>query len=193
MWGSKGTLLSLLDRYPDTYEVEKGSNQERPQDLQYAKVIAVQDQGGVPFIRSGGCTKGCGACCTAIILPLDPDILNSPKFDDYMHWAELHGVRFIKQKNPLRLDSYGNEMDKLSAWIPIRCSELQEDKSCGLIGTPERPDMCGTFPLLPSTLGGLEEICTYTFTKVETKGAVWDEKQRILGEQAEKEKFKYEC
>ncbi len=185
--------MPLLDKYPSTYSVLPGSNQRRPEDLQFDRVLAVQDQGGVPFIRSGGCTKGCGACCEAMLLPLDPRILFNPAFDDYMHWAELHGVRFIKQKDPMSLDSYGKEMDKISAWIPLQCKELQEDKGCGLAGSPDRPVMCSNFPTLPSTLGGLEEICTYKFTLVEDKGAIWDMKQEIMKKQAEKEGFKYEC
>ncbi len=36
-------------------------------------LVAESKEGIVGYIRSGGCTAGCGACCQAFVIPLDPE------------------------------------------------------------------------------------------------------------------------
>lgn len=111
---------------------------------------------GKTYMRTGGCTLGCGACCEAVIIPLDPRLLTSGRFDDWRHWLELHDIRVIIDKDKHYLDAY----------IPARCRELQENKSCGLWESPERPDLCSRSPRVPEDLETIEDICTYKFSQI---------------------------
>ena len=106
--------------------------------------------------RRGGCAR-CGACCEAMIIPLDPRMLQSPKLGDWIQWAELHGCRILTDKDQGWFD----------LWVPNGCRELRYDGSCGLMfdGTPvpERPDMCARYPQGQEELVGVEHVCTYHF------------------------------
>ncbi len=109
------------------------------------------------YIRTGGCTDGCGACCESLFLPLKEGIEKSEGFEDYTKWLKLHGVILFRSNG------------ELQAHIPIQCEALTDDKRCGVYGTDERPDMCHDYPQHPAELTGLEDICTYQLHKVPTK------------------------
>ena len=113
--------------------------------------IVVEDHEGRKFVRSGGCTAGCGACCEFMILPLHPQLLKAEKakLDDYKLWASYHGV--VVYEAP----------DGLMARVPIACEKLDEDKRCSVFGTDERPNMCSRTPKVPLDIEGLEDVCTY--------------------------------
>ena len=112
---------------------------------------------GGGFIRKGGCTAGCGACCEFVILPLDPRILRAgrEKIIDFITWAELHGLSIYQSG------------DWVSCRIPLSCKHLVEDsdgdKHCGIMGQPERPKLCSRFPRFPVDLEGIQDVCAYTF------------------------------
>lgn len=109
------------------------------------------------YMRTGGCTPGCGACCEKVILPLDPRLRSNPhRFRDWVKWAELHGMTII------------DDGERLDVYIPIQCEALTDDKMCSLIdedgaNTPERPDMCGRYPQSPRELETVKNVCTYKF------------------------------
>ena len=102
--------------------------------------------------RTGGCTLGCGACCEALILPIHPGVLTSPRFEDWRKWVELHGIVLFSRVE-----------GSLSAHIPIACTALTEDKLCSLHGTKEKPEMCLRYPKTSEDLVSVEHICTYKF------------------------------
>ncbi|KKN55495.1 hypothetical protein LCGC14_0581700 [marine sediment metagenome] len=105
-------------------------------------------------LRTGGCTEGCGACCEKIIIPLDPRLRTHPqKFNDWVKWAELHGLIIIDDPEKGRLD----------AFMYIECEALTPDKECNLMGTSERPDLCAGFPARPDELESIRNVCSYEF------------------------------
>ncbi len=75
-------------------------------------LVAESKEGIVGYIRSGGCTAGCGACCQAFVIPLnsegrdvdgfldvhrgriqvpvDPIVIGKAGTDDWEHWLTLH-------------------------------------------------------------------------------------------------------
>jgi Fe-S-cluster containining protein len=109
--------------------------------------------------RTGNCRAECGACCEYMILPLHPNMLRhkGEKLDDWIKWAEYHGVEIIVDAKEIR------------AKVPLKCEKLQEDKSCGVYGTDERPRMCSTTPRHPLDMEGLEDVCSYKFEVLEAK------------------------
>lgn len=130
----------------------------RPGELMPDENILVEE-GGRTYRRLEGCHKGCGACCEAMIIPIDPRVLNNPaKFDDWRYWAKLHGVLVVVSKNPRQ-----PELTRVEAYIPLTCKHLQEDKSCGVYGTEERPHLCSERPRIPADIigTGLDEVCSY--------------------------------
>mgnify|MGYP001605524450 CR=1 FL=1 len=105
------------------------------------------------YLRSGGCSLGCGACCQYLVLPLDKRLLNNTteRLDDFIYWAKLHGIEIT------------NDGDWLAARIPLPCKELdQETLLCKLYGTPERPDICNRYPRSPADILNIKD-CTYEF------------------------------
>lgn len=103
------------------------------------------------WLRTGGCTVGCGACCRFIVLPLDPRICHASvdRVADWIKWLKLHGVEVTMSG------------DWLAAKIPLACHELQPDGTCGVYGTDKRPNMCNAYPKQPLDLEGVEDVCTY--------------------------------
>ena len=127
------------------------------------EVIATVDVAGTYQLRAGGCTAGCGACCEFLILPLDQRLKDADpaQVADFVYWAKLHGI------------SISDSGDWYAARIPLACKHLTEDKLCGVIGTDERPDMCGRYPRLPLDLEGVEDVCTYTFESITDRAAAF--------------------
>lgn len=108
------------------------------------------------WLRGGGCTLGCGACCEAVILALRPYAGPPEGFADWQHWLELHGITLF------------GSPDNLLASIPIACSKLGPEKECTVFGTDERPTMCGTWPEHPAMVKlRVADVCTYEFIPLE--------------------------
>lgn len=135
-----------------------------PANYQPDEIVAITLESGRRFIRHGGCTKGCGACCEAIVLPHPP----TPS-EDYLLWLWLHSVEFDK--------------DHALAHVPLRCKALREDGTCEVVGTATRPEMCSRYPRHPSDIATLEHICTYKFTEIEDGESSSEALQRILKEE----------
>jgi Fe-S-cluster containining protein len=89
-----------------------------------------------------------------VFLPIDPRITADRKrFGDWRRWAVLHDIWVTDDDQGLR------------AFIPIRCSALQDDKTCGAYAT--RPEMCKRFPVQPADLETVQNVCAYSFVDVE--------------------------
>lgn len=106
----------------------------------------------LPVVRQGACQPvACGsACCRFMVLEVNP-IYRTDR--DQAAWLGLHGVDLLEVNG------------RTVARVPVPCSALTEAGACGLYGTPERPEMCETFPDGPLALIGLEDVCTYTFRR----------------------------
>lgn len=99
--------------------------------------------------RIGSCLPGCGACCQWLTLETNPFYAHNA---DARRWVELHGLT-------LREGADG----RVFARIPLPCTELTEDKQCGLWGMPERPALCAAWPSTPAALAPLRDVCGYSF------------------------------
>lgn len=104
--------------------------------------------------RSGGCHKGCGACCDHIMMPLNIHVALDPGYEDWKRWLEAHGVSLVEARGGLK------------ARVPLRCAYLTWDNQCSVHGTEEQPRMCVEGPRLPSEIVGLEEVCTYKWERL---------------------------
>ena len=104
-------------------------------------------------IRSGSCTPGCGACCEWLTMEVNPIYMQNR---DIRHWVQLHGITLTEKDG------------RVWAKLPIPCTALQADKSCGLYGYGEgRPDLCDKWPQVPEDLIELGAPCGYQFTEKE--------------------------
>ncbi len=104
------------------------------------------------YLRTGGCSRGCGACCQDVIVEIVADP-KRPNYADWLKWLTLHNLTVVERDNSIFLH------------IPIPCSALNlQNGDCGLYGQAERPDMCSAYPAHPLELMGLEKVCTYQFT-----------------------------
>jgi len=117
------------------------------------------------YLRTGGCLADCGACCEFLTLPLDPRLRRAPqeKLADFIYWAKLHGIEIYESG------------DWLAAKIPLACTELTDDKRCGVYGTPARPTLCSTYPKNPLDLDGVDDVCGYRIQEYDTIEAAMEE------------------
>lgn len=97
--------------------------------------------------RLGQCTA-CGQCCTHLRLQVPPSYATDP---DVKHWIELHGIT-VRQIGAATFAS-----------VPLPCSALDSDGACGLYGQPARPQLCGSYPMTPEALIGVEDHCSFSF------------------------------
>ena len=107
--------------------------------------------------RQGYCSPSCGACCKGVTLNVNPQYAEQA---DVKHWLELHGARIWK-----------NRGGDVWVFLPIPCSELQPDMSCGLYGKAERPQLCSDWPFNQQEITTLKDVtgadCTFNFAEVE--------------------------
>ena len=100
--------------------------------------------------REGYCKEGCGACCEFVTLNINPSYLQP----DVRHWLELHGIALRESAG------------QVWANIPLPCSALQPDKSCGLYGEAGRPQLCSVWPFNQEEIDEVNAKgagCTYSF------------------------------
>jgi Fe-S-cluster containining protein len=102
------------------------------------------------YQRHGSCEPAlCGsACCTFILLEVNPIYLSDP---DTAAWVRLHGIELVEREG------------RTLARIEMRCTVLGESGRCLIYGQPERPQTCERFPMAPASLFMLENACTYSF------------------------------
>jgi hypothetical protein len=111
--------MKAVKRYPTS---ERPSSFD-PANTQTDKVklfsAHVLEQSDVrAYLRTGGCTVGCGACCEAVVLPVDSTkdfstqkgllrfavplgIAKRPGFADWEHWLTLHDITLFAEAGKL--------------------------------------------------------------------------------------------
>ena len=103
----------------------------------------------------GYCKENCGACCTYLKLNVHPEYWTN---SDARHWVELHGITLTERAGQVWVT------------IPLPCSALQPDKSCGLYGTDERPRLCSAWPFEQNEIDEVDKRganCTFYFEESE--------------------------
>lgn len=120
--------------------------------------IALQHSDGL-YVRGGGCTSGCGACCQDVIVEVVPPSPDLEVIRDWAKWLELHGLKLVRKPGIIVGE------DHYYLVVPQKCEALDPDGQCDLINTPTRPKMCADFPQHPDILEGLPD-CSYRFAKV---------------------------
>ena len=120
-------------------------------DYRPDEIVIVGHPPGDLYVRYGGCTRGCGACCREMIIPIDPALIRRPAFHGWRQWLESHGgIRLLVERG--------------AVLIPLQCDHLQEGGSCAVHDSPERPQMCARYPRHPQDV--LVDECTYGFVTV---------------------------
>ncbi len=127
--------MTIRDGYPPMKKPERFD----PTRTQVDKIglfppLASEVPDLIGYMRTGGCTPGCGACCEAfvvplnveglehsdfervngvgqIIFPVDPVVKNNDGMEDWEHWLNLHEVYLFQSPGGL-----------LTAEIPIEAS-----------------------------------------------------------------------
>ncbi len=107
--------MTILDHYPSVEKPERfGKGIFEDDEIKLFPPIATESQELVGYMRTGGCTAGCGACCEAlvvpisreglahkdfkgvdygqIVLPIDPHTRGKVGGDDWERWITLHEV-----------------------------------------------------------------------------------------------------
>lgn len=118
------TEMLIRDRYPT---VEKPARFDRSRlqadEIKLFPPIVAESEDLVGYLRTGGCTAGCGACCEAfvvpieveglkdkdfapvvhgqIILPIDPRARGRAGSDDWEYWLTLHEVYMFQMPSGL--------------------------------------------------------------------------------------------
>ena len=108
------------------------------------------------WLRTGGCSPGCGACCTAIITALPSGTTEVAGFADWVRWLTLHDIKIVEPGD-----------GRAYIHVPKRCKALEACGKCTLHGLTNMPEMCKNYPTHPDDIRGLEKVCTYHFIKVE--------------------------
>ena len=100
--------------------------------------------------RQGYCRQNCGFCCTYIKFNVHPSYAQA----DVKYWIELHGITVTEVAGQVWVN------------IPLPCSALQPDKSCGLYGQAERPQVCSVWPFDQNEIDEVNKRgagCTFYF------------------------------
>ncbi len=103
-----------------------------PDEVKMFRPLNTEPKELLGYLRTGGCTAGCGACCEAMVLPLaadfnkllhaihhprflsiehnriqipiDPVVATRPGYDDWQYWMTLHDVFLFKVEDRLTAD-----------------------------------------------------------------------------------------
>lgn len=107
--------MSITDRYP-TYELGDRKIDPagyQPDQIKLFPAAGLDKDGAVAWLREGGCTAGCGACCEALVIPITgdmqmagtealeidvaPEVAQRPGFEDWEYWLGLHDVYLFRE------------------------------------------------------------------------------------------------
>lgn len=118
--------MTILDHYPPMEKPERFT----PSRLQADKIricppLIVESEELVGYMRTGGCTAGCGACCEAFVVPIKAEGLEDKDFspvihsqivlpvglpmretnkdgrEDWEHWLTLHDAYLFQEPSGL--------------------------------------------------------------------------------------------
>lgn len=107
--------MTILDRYPTVEKPERfDTGTLQLDEIKMFPPVSTESEDLVGYLRTGGCTSGCGACCEAlvvpiseegwahedwrgvvhgqIILPIDPYLRAKTGGADWEYWLTLHDV-----------------------------------------------------------------------------------------------------
>lgn len=107
--------MTIRDRYPTVAKPERFDKGTFAADeIKLFPALQSEPEDIVGYLRTGGCTAGCGACCEAFVIPLQIDGLEDDDFvpvvhgqiilpidptargkvggDDWEYWLNLHEV-----------------------------------------------------------------------------------------------------
>ncbi len=122
--------------YPDMKKPKRfDSSRIQVDEIKLFPPLASEPDDIVGYTRTGGCTAGCGACCEAFIIPLDPEARAADDFqdvvhgrlnvpvdsivggkagtDDWEHWLRLHDTTIFQLPSGVRTADLPVEIDKV--------------------------------------------------------------------------------
>lgn len=127
----------MRDSYPD---MEKPAHFDpsrfQVDEIKLFSPMEFEPKDIVGYLRTGGCTAGCGACCEAFVIPLapevresaggefqdvhchrvqvpvDPIVVGKPGFEDWERWLDLHDAELLESASGM-----------LTADLPVECEE----------------------------------------------------------------------
>ncbi len=130
--------MPVLDHYPPMTEPEHFKRGTYvPDKIEVFPPLAAESNDLVGYLRTGGCTAGCGACCEAfvvpiavdglksdgfegltsggrLVLPIDPVVRGHAGFEDWEYWLKLHDVwLYVKPSGLLEAVVMGITVDSL--------------------------------------------------------------------------------
>lgn len=212
--------MTVREDYPKMERPERfDPNRYQADEIKVFSALVGEPVNVSGYLRTGGCTAGCGACCEAMVVPLDADArgalisrgehisagrLQLPidrateeraGFEDWERWLALHDTSLLAANDVLQADTpikadepppeaAAEDFDAWVAWLEslgvtlirykgdqtllaylrVACTAL-ENGLCSLVGTPERPHLCGDSPRHPRDVAGID-FCTYNFQPI---------------------------
>lgn len=77
--------MTIRDRYPDMEKPARfDSGRLQVEEIKMFPALVSEAKAApdlLGYLRTGGCTAGCGACCEAFVIPLDPDAIEAVDFE----------------------------------------------------------------------------------------------------------------
>ncbi len=116
--------MTILDHYPTVGKPARfDPSRLQADEIKLFPPIITESEELVGYLRTGGCTSGCGACCEAfvvpiqveglehedfegvvhgqIVLPIDPRARGKAGGDDWEYWLTLHEVYMFQSPGGL--------------------------------------------------------------------------------------------
>lgn len=126
---------AMRDRYPDMKKPKRfDPSQIQADEIKLFPPLAAEPDNIVGYMRTGGCTLGCGACCTAFIIPInsdgieaddfehvvcgrlnvpvDPIVIGKTGTDDWERWLRLHDTTIFKLPSGVLVADLPVEIEK---------------------------------------------------------------------------------
>lgn len=74
--------MPILDAYPKMPKPARFNPARLQQDeIKLVPALRREATAAVGYLRTGGCTAGCGACCEAFVVPINPEALADDEFE----------------------------------------------------------------------------------------------------------------
>ncbi len=78
--------MTILERYPTAEKPDRFDRGTLHEDeTKIFPPLTSEREDLVGYLRTGGCTAGCGACCEAFVVPINLDALAHPDFKAVVH------------------------------------------------------------------------------------------------------------
>ncbi len=106
------------------------------------------------LVRSGECER-CGKCCETVNLTVVRDVA-------LQQHGNLEELKLYLSYRGIQVAGEDVENNFLFYSISIPCRQLNEDKSCRVHETPDKPLLCLRYPKEKADVADIEE-CSYSF------------------------------